>query len=353
MTKKAVQAKKEIDKTESTVTTAPSKATTTKTPRIRKYVQAAVFTLIIVGLITGIGSGSLCSIGYESIAAVCPLGALESFFGSGTFVARTLIALIVAGVIVLLVGKAFCSWVCPVKPLRSFLSSSKRRDLDKKQRLAAAQQVSEQLDTCTTCRSCKPELSSSKPITNDNEVAFSAHETESRKASVKASGKKRRFAKIDARHVVLGGSLVSAAACGFPVFCLICPVGLTFASAIALYRLIGFSEPTLDLIVFPLIIFVELVFLRNWCHRFCPISALMSLVANFNKTTRPKVDSTKCLRTNGTPCITCSAACSEFIDPVEDAGKRALAECTRCGQCIQACPTNALFFTKKGLRHGK
>lgn len=117
--------------------------------------------------------------------------------------------------------------------------------------------------------------------------------------------------------MVLGGSLVSAAICGFPVFCLICPVGLTFATAIALYRLVGFNEPTLDLIVFPLIIVAELTLLRKWCHRFCPISALMGLVANFNKATRPKIDPDLCLRKDGTPCTVCAAACPEFIDPAE------------------------------------
>lgn len=145
---------------------------------------------------------------------------------------------------------------------------------------------------------------------------------------------------------------MSAAVCGFPVFCLICPVGLTFATAIALYRLVGFNEPTLDLIVFPLIIVAELTLLRKWCHRFCPISALMALLANFNKATRPKIDPNLCLRKDGTPCTVCATVCPEFIDPAGDLGNRALAECTRCGQCAEACPTDAIRFTKKGLTRG-
>ena len=62
---------------------------------------------------------------------------------------------------------------------------------------------------------------------------------------------------------MLAGSLASAAVCGFPVFCLVCPIGLTFASAIALYRLIGFNEPAIEVLVFPALLVLELTVFRN------------------------------------------------------------------------------------------
>lgn len=316
------------------VSAQPEEGSRSKVSRVRRYVPGIVFALLVIGLVTGIGSGTLCSVGYESITAVCPLGALESLFGAGAFVARAVIILAVAAAAVLLVGKAFCSWVCPVPPLDRFLSGRKRREADKAARTEAAQHVSGRLAACAGCAGCGEKKPGETPLAPADGTA------------------KRRFAKVDGRHVVLGGSLVSAAICGFPVFCLICPVGLTFATAIALYRLVGFNEPTLDLIVFPLIIVAELTLLRKWCHRFCPISALMGLVANFNKATRPKIDPDLCLRKDGTPCTVCAAACPEFIDPAGDLGDRALAECTRCGQCAAACPADAIRFTKKGLTRG-
>lgn len=320
-----------------------------KVSRVRRYVPGIVFALLLIGLVTGVGSGTLCSVGYESIAAVCPLGALESLFGAGTFVARALIILVVAAVGVLLVGKAFCSWVCPIPPLDRFLSGKKRRETNKAARTEAAQHVSTRLTGCASCAGCQ-DSTGGEGVKNTG--ASTGTDTNGFAMAEGSSPKKRRFAKVDGRHVVLGGSLVSAAVCGFPVFCLICPVGLTFATAIALYRLVGFNEPTLDLIVFPLIIVAELTLLRKWCHRFCPISALMALLANFNKATRPKIDPNLCLRKDGTPCTVCAAACPEFIDPAGDLGDRALAECTRCGQCAEACPTDAIRFTKKGLTRG-
>ena len=306
------------------VSAQPEEGRRSKVSRVRRYVPGIVFALLVIGLVTGISSGTLCSVGYESIAAVCPLGALESLFGAGAFVARAVIILAVAAAAVLLVGKAFCSWVCPIPPLDRFLSGKKRREADKAARIEAAHHVSGRLAACAGCAGCGEKKPGETPL-------------------APADGTdKRRFAKVDGRHVALGGSLVSAAICGFPVFCLICPVGLTFATAIALYRLVGFNEPTLDLIVFPLIIVAELTLLRKWCHRFCPISALMGLVANFNKATRPKIDPDLCLRKDGTPCTVCAAACPEFIDPAGDLGDRALAECTRCGQCAAVCPRNVI-----------
>ena len=209
------------------VSAQPEEGSRSKVSRVRRYAPGIVFALLVIGLVTGIGSGTLCSVGYESIAAVCPLGALESLFGAGAFVARAVIILAVAAAVVLLVGKAFCSWVCPIPPLDRFLSGKKRREADKAARIEAAHHVSGRLAACAGCAGCGEKKPGETPL-------------------APADGTdKRRFAKVDGRHVVLGGSLVSAAICGFPVFCLICPVGLTFATAIALYRLVGFNEPTL------------------------------------------------------------------------------------------------------------
>lgn len=352
MVKNSEQTNTKKDREQAEIQNESSDSRKAKTPQVRKYIQGSVFALIVIGLVTGIGSGSICSIGYDSIAALCPLGALESLFGSGTFFARTIIILVVAGVVIFFVGKAFCSWICPIPPLDHFLSSHKRRNRDKIERSQAARQVSDQLSSSKVCSECTAESFCKKPTDNNKQKALTQQANKGI-ASNEVSHKKPRFAKMDGRHVVLGGSLLSAAIFGFPVFCLICPVGLTFATAIALYRFIGFNEPTLDIIIFPLIIVAELVFLRKWCHRFCPIGALMSLVANFNKTTRPKVNPSKCLRSNGSSCTLCSAICPELIDPVDDLGKRAMVECTRCGKCIQTCPTNALRFTKKGSHYGK
>jgi ferredoxin-type protein NapH len=145
--------------------------------------------------------------------------------------------------------------------------------------------------------------------------------------------------KLDSRHVVLGGALLSTAVFGFPVFCLVCPVGLTFATIIAFWRLVGFNEPTLSLLVFPAILIIEVLFLKKWCLRFCPLGAVMSLMSIPNRLFRPKVDLDKCLRTQGIPCTVCVDSCSEELDPHYAQGMH---ECTKCGECKDNCPAGAI-----------
>lgn len=84
--------------------------------------------------------------------------------------------------------------------------------------------------------------------------------------------------KVDSRHAVLGGALLSTAVFGFPVFCLVCPVGLTFATVLVIWRAFAHGDATIGLILIPAMLVIELVVLRKWCSNFCPLSALMNLV---------------------------------------------------------------------------
>ncbi len=298
---------------------------------IRKVVRTVIPVGIFALLAAGIGSGTLCEVGYSSIAYLCPVGALESVFGAGTPGVRIVIALAIFAVIALLFGKAFCSWACPIPPLESLFSSARRRTRDREERKEAGKRAERRWEeqvhgtACSTdgCASCTSFVNA---------------------PALPARGPKKRRFHIDGRHVVLAGALGSAFACGFPVFCLVCPVGLTFATGIALYRFVGFNEPAIDLLVFPLLLVLELTVLRKWCHRFCPIGALFSLVGGFTRITRPKVKRDQCVRSDGTICAACAAACPEHIDPCDDLGDRPLSECTRCGRCLKACPQNALYL---------
>lgn len=225
-----------------------------------------------------------------------------------------LICLAVVVIVALVFGKAFCSWVCPVAPLSDLLQGRKAREKDECERTQAAHRVLERWSDTNAAQAEKH-----KPFRS----------------------------RVGGRHVVLAGSLASAAVCGFPVFCLVCPIGLTFASAIALYRLIGFNEPAIEVLVFPALLVLELTVLRKWCHRFCPVGALLSLLSRGNRTFKPHVDASMCARHAGSSCAACAQACPEHIDPCADLGDRSLAECTRCGACVNTCPAKALSFVNR------
>lgn len=282
--------------------------------RIRKAVRFLIVAVLLIALFAGWQTGTLCSVGYDAIAYICPLGALETIFGSWAFVPRVLICLAVVVIVALVFGKAFCSWVCPVAPLSDLLRGRKAREKDECERTQAAHRVLERWSDTNAAQAEKH-----KPFRS----------------------------RVDGRHVVLAGSLASAAVCGFPVFCLVCPIGLTFASAIALYRLIGFNEPAIEVLVFPALLVLELTVLRKWCHRFCPVGALLSLLSRGNRTFKPHVNASMCARHAGSSCAACAQACPEHIDPCADLGDRSLAECTRCGACVNTCPAKALSFVNR------
>ena len=282
--------------------------------RIRKAVRFLIVAVLLIALFAGWQTGTLCSVGYDAIAYICPLGALETIFGSWAFVPRVLICLAVVVIVALVLGKAFCSWGCPVAPLSDLLRGRKAREKDECERTQAAHRVLERWSDTNAAQAEKH-----KPIRS----------------------------RVDGRHVVLAGSLASAAVCGFPVFCLVCPIGLTFASAIALYRLIGFNEPAIEVLVFPALLVLELTVFRKWCHRFCPVGALLSLLSRGNRTFKPHVNASMCARHAGSSCAACAQACPEHIDPCADLGDRSLAECTRCGACVNTCPAKALSFVNR------
>lgn len=281
-----------------------------KTSTKRALVALAAFVVVGVGLAFASGTGTLSALGVGQVSAICPLGALESMFGTLSFIPRA--ALLLAGVVVLGVvfGKAFCSWVCPVPHFQGFLRGKKGAESDRVERDEAAQ------------------------------VALRNY----RDGTVP----KRGSVPLDTRHAVLGGALLSTAVFGFPVFCLVCPIGLTFATFILLWRFVQFNEPTVGLLVFPAILVVEFVVLRKWCHRICPLGALLSLIAGLNRTFRPTVDEDACLRSDGAACAACSAACPEHIDPYADLGERSLTDCTKCKNCANACPVGAITFPLVG-----
>ena len=258
---------------------------------LRTLSALAVVALVCVGLALHTGTGTPSAWGIYDIAALCPLGAIEAAVASKTVVPPLLIALGVGVLLVVVFGRAFCAWGCPVPLLRRILGLKS---------------------------------------------------PEEKRAFLDIPANKRGGA-ADSRNWVLGGTILSAAVFGFPVFCLICPVGLTFATIIALWRLLQFNEVVLSLLVFPAILVLEVVVLRKWCGKFCPLGALLSLVSRLNRTFRPVSNPATCLRTSkGEACHACAEACPEGIDLHDAAASAPLNECTKCRACADACPMHAV-----------
>ena len=307
--------------------------------RVRKAVLAIAFALFCAGVVVAGGLGDACSVGYEATAAVCPLGALEGFFGSSC-------PLLLAWPLVL-GSRLWWSSSRDAPSALGYVPSPLFRDSCAQRSSGIASRQSRRLRPRRRLRDGRRRARVAPAAAAD--VCPSAGNAGG-DASFEEASWARKGVKLDSRHAVLAGTLATTALCGFPVFCLLCPVRLTFATVIAFYRFVGFNEPTFDLLVFPAIVVVELVLLRKWCHRFCPIGALMSLFAPLARRLRPQVKVDACLRSTGEDCVVCGSVCPEGIDPVRDLGRRPLYECTRCGRCAEVCPTQAITFRRRRAR---
>ncbi|MCB7036268.1 4Fe-4S binding protein [Eggerthella sinensis] len=289
-------------------------------PKARALVFAAFVAFVVAGLAFRIGAGTPSAFGIDAIAAVCPLGALETMAGAKDVMLHPLLLLIAVVAIIVLVGKAFCAWLCPVPWLQKLVRPKPSR---------------KSAEPSAGGSSCGSSCDATRDATCGSSCAA---EGACPSCALAPVGGKRDGFRLDTRHATLLGALGATAVFGFPVFCLVCPVGLTFATLIGLWHLFQFNETSWGLILFPAILAIEVLVLRKWCVNICPISALVSLISNANRTLRPRVDRTACLRERGIDCRACVDACPEQVDP----HSARIPECSKCGACIASCPAQAI-----------
>ena len=305
---------------------------------LRTLTALAVIVIVFVGFLTNLGIGTISAPGFWDISILCPLGALGTMLASKMMVPRAVVSLVIMVVLIIIFARAFCGWICPVPLVQ------KLRDLFSKPQAKEAK--AEDADGTKAANVA--------PLTDEEKAALATGcEKDAKGLAGCASCAKKRGDAVDARHFVLGGALVSTFIFGFPVFCLVCPIGLTFATILLLVNLFGQGDVTWSLIVVPALLIAEVVLFKKWCHKLCPLSAFMSLIAKLNRTFKPTIDDAKCLETSkGATCGRCGKACNEGIDPRHpELSEAAWSECTKCRSCVDACPANAItmpLIAKKG-----
>lgn len=319
-------------------------------PRLRALAALAFFLLFLLGLAVHTGWGTASSFGIAEIAAICPLGNLEAMLASKTFLPRALVGFAVFLVVAALLGRFFCGWLCPVpwveKALSKLRAPGRRFGLGLKESPAASE--TPRTSACTTTNASSNTASESGKNAPRSCPSGASCASSSCKDCALASRVKEKADQATEKtpYWILGGALASSAVFGFPVFCLICPVGLTFALTVALWRLFEFNETNWAILWFAGFLVLELLVLRRWCSRFCPLGALWTLASLLNRFFRPKAREDLCTRmTHGVPCTICRDVCPEGIDPASVANDpMLLARCTKCGACAAACPTGAVHF---------
>lgn len=320
---------------------------------LRGFLPVAVLLVAAVAFVANVPIGNLSAAGWGAVSLICPVGALSTWLASKTFVPQVVVSLVVVVLLVVLFGRAFCGWLCSVPVMQRVLGVHPDNEKAKAAKKAKAAQA--QAQGVVAAKAADPDAVNAvlaNPEVVSAEAPAKACDPKACGSSAGCAGCAERRAKaLDARHWVLGGSLLSAAVFGFPVFCLVCPVGLTFATIFLIIRLFSGSV-SWALLVVPALLIVELVFLRRWCHRFCPIGAFMSLVSKANRFFVPTIDAGKCIETTtGHACGRCAKVCPESID-LRDlaASPRPINECIKCRQCVDVCPKKAITmpFLPKG-----
>ncbi|MBM6999029.1 4Fe-4S binding protein, partial [bacterium] len=80
----------------------------------RTAVRAVALAVVAAGLVAGVGVGTFSGLGWGAVTLLCPLGALTTMLASRMLVPRAVVSLALGVALILLVGRAFCGWVCPV-----------------------------------------------------------------------------------------------------------------------------------------------------------------------------------------------------------------------------------------------
>ena len=283
-----------------------------KTKKLRILTALLAGLLIVVSMLGHFGVGNFSALGFQEISVLCPLGAIAAMIASKTIIPAGVVSILLSALLFIVFARAFCGWICPVPVV------AKARNIFKKNN-AKSKECSASVCAETKCSGCQST------------------------ALVNATTKKRGQ-KIDSRHIVLAGALLTTLLFGFPVFCIVCPIGLTFASVILIFNLFAFGDVTWTILFAPALLCIELLFYKKWCHNLCPLGAMMSLVAKSNKTFVPTIDNTKCLEsTKDVHCGQCTSHCPEGINPrLPELSSVAWSECIKCRSCVDACPTKAI-----------
>lgn len=309
------------------------------TRKLRVIIPVALMVAIGVGFAFNSGIGTLSAFGWKDISLLCPLGALGTMIASKTLIPQAVISLVLATAAILLLGRAFCAWACPVPIV------GKLRDVFKKPAKAENAGCATDLEAAGASPAKASSIIAEEHTVAQVQEPLTPAERKALKGGCSSCSSMcaSQPATFDSRHFVLGGALLSAAVFGFPVFCLICPIGLTFATIMLVMLLFGGGDVTWSLVAVPALLAVEVLLLRKWCASFCPLSALMSLVAKGNRTFKPTINNEVCLETTkGATCDLCGAACEVGIDVRHPERGAAWSECTKCRACVEACPAQAI-----------
>jgi len=242
----------------------------------------SVILIFVLAPLFGIIYGTTCALTFGSFTLISPLEFVLVILGTKTL----LVQLIVPGLIVILVivlfGRFFCGWICPVGML----------------------------------------------------LEYSHTLTEKKgKKGVGTLWKNRE------KYAILLAVLTASLLFNFTAPYLFSPPGIIYRTIIyfTLQGIIG-ADVTILLFIFILDV-IAIRYGRTWCNTLCPLGAIISGLSLINLV-RPEVDQDKCIDFEFN-CLNCERICPMRV-PLTRADRWAMMDCNKCLKCWANCPVKAV-----------
>ncbi len=277
-----------------------------------------------------------------------PFGGLQTLATGqveAAFLLPTVAALLLFLLPIFLLGNVFCGWICPLGTVIDGFDRTVARflrgvDAKREERLKRGKEKEAAKKASLTASAC-PACPVSRLISN-------------------------RFGGKVANGVMLS-SLTASAVFRFPVFCAVCPIGVTTRGMFQLKAwtfISGTMMPIiLELFAIPLVaVLVSLREKRYWCRKICPVGACLNVAGSFSPMLKPKVHADRCVMEECPEtcedyhldyCGACRLADNKKCERVCPQGINlldgdSLAKCTKCMECYIECDRDAVAVEVMG-----
>lgn len=280
---------------------------------------------------------------------ICPVGGLQTLLTGMVepyILFPTIIALILFLIPIFIFGNIFCGWICPLGSIidgfdrfieQFFPKINMKREIRFNQNKIKKNRKKDIL--CKTCFF--------KKLLNDQN-------------SNVANG-------------VLISALLGSAIFRFPIFCSICPIGITIKGMFHLKAITTITGKMMPIIIelWPIPLAAILTSLREkrfWCRKICPVGASLNISATINPLIKPKISTEKCVMKDCPDTCNdfhldycgacriidqkrCEKVCPQGINLLDNGS---LSNCTKCFECYIQCEHDAiqikLFDSPEAIR---